>query len=166
MKLVRKNGEDIAAVLTEQLQQLRQEHDKYKVDNNIDTYFEKFIDKDSGKRVLKDISDFLTRKSNEDEEVPFNVQKMLSELNFSQSTRTLDEVSEDLEHFMKMKVQYFVEDQKRETQTHDEGLHDEPMPPLVYGKQMNHKLQRQYEHGLGMTTKRVTNTLLSFLRKP
>ena len=98
--------------------------------------------------------------------MPFNVEKMLSELNFSQSTRTLDEVSDDLEHFMKMKVQYFVEDSKREAQAHEQGINDEPMPPLVYGKQMDQKLHKQYEHGVGMTTKRVTNTLLSFLRKP
>jgi hypothetical protein len=40
------------------------------------------------------------------------------------------------------------------------------MPPLVFGEKMDQTLEKQYEHGVGMTTKKVTNTLLSFLRKP
>lgn len=77
----------------------------------------------------------------------------------------LDEVHEDFEHSIKMKVQYFMEDQLRDNQELEEGI-AEPMPPLVFGEKMDQTLEKQYEHGVGMTTKKVTNTLLSFLRKP
>ena len=78
--------------------------------NNIDTYFQKFIDNDSGKRVLREIQEFLNRKKEEDEEVPFNVEKFLEEVKFSGANLALDEIHEDFEHFIKMKVQYFIED--------------------------------------------------------
>ena len=80
------------------------EFEEYKVKNNIDTYFNKFVDNESGKRVLKEIQEFLDRKKEEDEEVPFNYTKVLEELRFSGSTVALDEVHEDFEHNIKMKV--------------------------------------------------------------
>jgi hypothetical protein len=52
----------------------------------------------------------LSRKKEEDEEVPFNYTKLLEELRFSGATMALDEVHEDFEHYIKMKVQYFIED--------------------------------------------------------
>lgn len=78
----------------------------------------------------------MKRKSDEDEEVPFNYQQVLEELKFSGSTTALDEMQEDFEHFFKMKLQYFIEDQQRDNVAHEDGL-AEPMPPLVYGKQMD-----------------------------
>jgi hypothetical protein len=110
LKLVRKNGQDIISVLTDNLNTLKLDFEDYKIKNNIDTYFQKFIDNDSGKRVLKEIQDFLSRKKEEDEEVPFNYTKLLEELRFSGATVALDEVHEDFEHYIKMKVQYFIED--------------------------------------------------------
>ncbi len=92
IKLVRKNGEDIAGVLSDKLRDLTTEFEEYKVKNNIDTYFSKFVDRQSGARVLKDIQDFLKRKSEEDDELPFNYQRLLEELKFSGSTTALDEV--------------------------------------------------------------------------
>lgn len=45
IKLVRKNGEDIAGVLSDKLKELTSEFEEYKVKNNIDTYFSKFVDR-------------------------------------------------------------------------------------------------------------------------
>jgi hypothetical protein len=84
---------------------------------------------------LSEIQDFLKRKSEEDEELPFNYQWLWEEIKTSGSTRTLDEVQEDFEHMMKMKVQHFMEDQQREALALEDGL-AEPMPPLVYGNSM------------------------------
>jgi hypothetical protein len=59
---VRKNGEDLARVLEDKLTILKTEYKDYQERNNIDSYFAKFVNKESSARVLKEIQEFLRRK--------------------------------------------------------------------------------------------------------
>ena len=76
----------------------------------------------------------------------FNYQEQVEKIEkleklYSGVTMALDEVHEDFEHSIKMKVQYFIEDQLRDNMLeHEDGL-AEPMPPLVFGEKMDQTLE-------------------------
>lgn len=113
MRHVRKNGEEIIHTLKSKLAKVTHEYEEYKVKNNIDTYFAENISKESGAKVIKEITEFIQRKDSEAGKKPFDP-ATLDLLTFSNSTRSLAEISEDLEHYIKMKIQYFRDDAERD----------------------------------------------------
>ena len=87
----------------------------------------------------------------------------MDKLHFSQSTNTLSEISEELDHQIKMKISLYMEESQREAL--DAMASDDFLPSNIFRAQLEQKLNQKYTHAVSSTGKKVTHTLLSFVRK-
>lgn len=88
----------------------------------------------------------------------------MDKLQFSQSTNTLSEISEELDHQIKMKISMYMEENQREA-LDAMGHTDTFLPSNIFKNQLEQKLQQKYNLAVSSTGKKVTHTLLSFFHK-